>query len=297
MVKVLITGATGNIGGATLKSLLAHGHSVTSIVRSEDKGRGLAVLGENSSYVVVDLKSNHTEQIVQLAKAHDVFVHNALQISEEGFAFEHQLSRAILAAGLELAGEGRPFQFVYTSGTLVLGSTPHAVDESYVAQPIPMDEWRKVLDNEILAGGNDTFITCVIRPAWVYPGSYVDQWVASAKQLGKIHVYDNLDNYSSQIYLPDLGNFYRLVIEKRAQGVFNCTNGTPITLRDMVEKLKIETGVAEVETFTDPMPAVESIGFYAVGMSVNEQVISSRTNELGWVPSQPCWLDAPLYQE
>jgi nucleoside-diphosphate-sugar epimerase len=297
MVKVLITGSTGSIGGATLKSLLAHGHSVTSIVRSEDKGREVAALGEHSSYALIDLKSEHADQIVQLAKAHDVFVHNALQMSEEGVAFEHQLVRAILAAGREQAGEGKPFQFVYTSGCLVLGNTPHAVDESYVGEPLPMLAWRKVLDEEIVAGGNDSFITSVIRPTWVYPGSYVDQWVASAKKLGKIHVFDNLDNYSPQIYLPDLGDFYRLVIERRAQGLFNCTDGTPITLRDMVERVKTETGVTEVETFTNPMPAIGSIGFFAVGQSINGQVISSRASELGWVPTQPTWLNAPLHLE
>jgi nucleoside-diphosphate-sugar epimerase len=294
MVKVLITGATGNIGGAILKSLLTHGHSVTSIVRSEDKGRELAALGENSTYILQGLTSADTEQIVQLAKAHDVFVHNALQTSEEGVAFEHQLSRAIIAAGLELAGEGRPFQFVYTSGCCVTGNTPHPVDESYQGEPIGFLAWRKGLDQEILDAGNDSFVTSVVRPSWVYPLSHVDRWVASAKQLGKIHVFDNLEHHATQIYLPDLGNYYRLVIEKRAKGLFFCTDGSPIKLRDMVERVKTETGVTEVETFSNPMAAIRSIGFFAVGQSINGEYLTARADELGWVPSQPSWAGAAL---
>ena len=122
MVRVLLTGGTGTVGGAILKSLLAHGHKVTSLVRDQAKGEALAALGEGSSYTVLPISTETVDPIAELAKEHDVFIHNAMQFGEEGVANEFALSRAILAVGRELESSGRSFQFVYTSGCMVYGN-------------------------------------------------------------------------------------------------------------------------------------------------------------------------------
>jgi hypothetical protein len=62
----------------------------------------------------------------------------------------------------------------------------------------------------------------------------------------------------------------------------------------MVERVKTETGVTEVETFSNPMAAIRSIGFFAVGQSINGEYLTARADELGWVPSQPSWAGAAL---
>ena len=52
-MKVFLTGATGYIGSAVLRALLANGHVVTAAVRSEEKAAIVREAGAKA--VVVDL--------------------------------------------------------------------------------------------------------------------------------------------------------------------------------------------------------------------------------------------------
>lgn len=294
MVKVLLTGATGSIGGAILKSLLLHGNHVNSIVRDQAKGEALAALSPNSTFTVLPIEAGTIEQIVQLAKEHDVFIHNVLQYGPEGTSIEINLSRGIVAAGRELEAAGKQFQFIYTSGCLCTGNTSELVDESYSGAPIPMVAWRKELDEEVASANGTLFVSTVVRPVWVYPGSYVDQWVASAKRDGKVsYLAGSEANYVSFTHLQDLGNLYSSIITHRAHGLINGTDSHPLTVRQIVDKVKEITGVAEEATFEEPFSQIPSQGFFVVGQSLNQQIATSRAQELGWELAFPSWLEAP----
>lgn len=277
-----------------LQSLVAKGHSVTSLVRDEAKGRALAALGKNSSYELIDLKADNLSQIIDLSKKFDVFAHSAGQYTPEGIEFEHALSRAQIALGKQLSAQGKPYQFVYTSGSFITGATTKLSDESFVGVPHPALAWRKGLDDEIIAGAGGKFVTSVIRPSVVYPDSHIDSWIAHSRKTGKILAFQNLDNYVSFISLTDLGPFYRLVMEKRAGGVLHCTDGNPIKLREVVEKVKAETGVSTVESYLDPMPLLHTVGYFTIAQAINSQLVTSRAKELGWTVTQPNWLKVPL---
>lgn len=294
MVRVLLTGATGTIGGGILKSLLAHGHQVTSIVRDQSKGEALAALGEGSSYTTLSITAETVDRIAELAKEHDVFIHNAIQFGEQGVAIEFALTRAIIAVGRELESSGRNFQYVYTSGCLALGPTTELVDESYEGTPIPMVAWRVQLDAEIVAANGNSFVTTVVRPVWVYPSSHVDQWGELARKNGKVQYLAGSENaYVSLIHLEDLGNLYRLTVEHRKSGYFHGTDSNPVTIRQIVDKVKEVTGVTVEETFDEAFSQIPNLGLFPIAQAVSQKVKTSRAEELGWEVKYPNWLEAP----
>jgi len=294
MVKVLLSGATGTIGGQILKNLLAHGHQVTSIVRDQSKAEALASLGEGSSYALLSITAETVGRIAELAKEHDVFIHNAIQFGEEGVAIEFSLTRAILDVGRELEATGRSFQYVYTSGCLALGPTTEFVDETYQGTPIPMVAWRVELDSEIVAASSDLFVTTVVRPVWVYPSSHVDQWATLAKKNGKVQYLAGADGgYVSLIHLEDLANLYRLTVELRKSGYFLATDSNPVTLRQITDKVKEITGVTEEETFDEPFSQIPNLGLFPIAQSLSQKIKTSRAEELGWEVKYPNWLEAP----
>ena len=59
-----ITGITGKVGGAVARHLIAQGHTIRAVVRSEEKGRQWARLG-------CDVATASVEDHLALAKAFD----------------------------------------------------------------------------------------------------------------------------------------------------------------------------------------------------------------------------------
>jgi nucleoside-diphosphate-sugar epimerase len=294
MLKVLLTGATGSIGGAVLRSLLASGHQVTSLVRDQSKGELIATLGERSSFKVLPIDSGSIPQITSLAKEHDIFIHSVFQRGPEGTAVTMNLCRSMIGAGRELNAQGLKFQFVFTSGVLSTGNTPGPVDETFSGVPYPVKAWRNVLDNEILSASTPNFVTTVVRPGWVYPTSYVDLWLQAAKAGGAVkYLEGSSQNFVSLVHLADLGSLFALIIKHRSAGLFNATDGHPLTVRQIVNKAKEICGVYNEQTFSDPFAHVRTLGYFSVGQCLTQQIVTSRAIEVGWVVKHANWLEYP----
>lgn len=79
-MKVLVTGATGLIGTALVKSLAARGDSVIAAVRNVEKAKSLFAGLKNVSIVLWDVTQNAPEGIVT-----DAIVHAAAKVSSRAF--------------------------------------------------------------------------------------------------------------------------------------------------------------------------------------------------------------------
>src|SRR6201989_2094709 len=114
-MRVFITGATGLIGSAVVAELIAHGHTVAGLARSETAAATLAGAGADAVRGgLADLDAVHAgaadaDGVIHLAFANDFSSPDALSaaVAEEG--------AALAAMGEALVGTGRPF--VACSGT------------------------------------------------------------------------------------------------------------------------------------------------------------------------------------
>ncbi|KAF7535574.1 hypothetical protein G7Z17_g13180 [Cylindrodendrum hubeiense] len=113
-LKVLLTGATGYVGGSVLSTLLASSNpliqqlSITALVRKQQQADALLVKGVNA---VVFRDLDDAEHLTSVASAHDVVIHAA-----SGF---HLGSATALIAGLgaRRVETGASVHYIHTSGT------------------------------------------------------------------------------------------------------------------------------------------------------------------------------------
>lgn len=118
-MRVFVTGATGFIGSAVVKELIAAGHQVLGLCRSKEKSSALAATGAEvhlGSLEDLDTLKNgatQAEGVIHLAFNHDFlsFVQNC------------EVDRAVIQTlGSVLAGSDRPL--IVTSGTPIANTVP-----------------------------------------------------------------------------------------------------------------------------------------------------------------------------
>jgi NAD(P)-dependent dehydrogenase (short-subunit alcohol dehydrogenase family) len=122
LIKILITGASGYIGGSILSALLASNNpalynlKLSALTRSTLQAEVFASQGIEP-YLFTDL--DHSEELVEAAANHDIVIHNA-----NGF---HPESAKALIRGLaqrkKVTGRG-DVMYIHTSGTSNLADQP-----------------------------------------------------------------------------------------------------------------------------------------------------------------------------
>ena len=289
-MKVFLTGGTGSIGRAVLESLLAHGHHVTCTVKDEAAQTNLQTsFASNPSFSVVNfaLSVSGGAALTTLATGYDAIIHTAQSFTEEGQQIEEATLRAFVAAGRATAEQGRPCHFTATSTLWVLGETGDTeVDEmGSTDTPYRFASWRVPMERLVLEAGDQAigFTTAVVRPSWVYGTSYVDRYIRVAKEREQI-VIPNTNKHYETIHKDDLAELYRLVMEQRATGPFNGCELRSVSLEDLVTKMQEIGGIREIIRVENAMAYVKDLGFFIVGLTVNQRVTPRRSLEIGWKP-------------
>ena len=147
-MKVFCTGASGYIGGSVAAHLVAAGHQVSGLVRSQEKADALRPFGIEPVMGTLD----DAGVLSRAAKAADVVI-NAASADHKGAAV------ALLDA---LAGSGKPF--IHTSGSSVIGTrskgqrSDAVFDEDTPFTPSPARVPRAAL-NELILSYIDDLIT------------------------------------------------------------------------------------------------------------------------------------------
>ena len=272
-MRVLVTGATGLIGGAVARRLAAAGHEVVGLARSDASAAKLA----NQGYGAVHGDLADAASIAEAARAVDAVVHAASPSDGNTAAYDEAAARAIIDA---LRGTSK--RFIYTSGCLLYGSTGDTpATEDSPLHPIDLVRFRQALEGEILAAAADGVHPVVIRPGWVYGnwGGTAMMMHGSAKEHGAArHVGDGRNRWTT-VHADDLADLYLLALEKApAASIFNGAHGAAIPLIEIARAASEGAGAGgRVETW--PLDdARQALRDFADGIAC-DQVISGELAE------------------
>jgi nucleoside-diphosphate-sugar epimerase len=291
-MKIFLTGATGYIGTVISDKLLAAGHEIVGLARSEESANTLTARGITPYRGDV----NEPDTLVIAARAADGVIHTAFDTGSGDFARANAgEAEAVDALIAGLRGTGKPL--VLTSGTGVLGDTGDTIyDEDTPITPAEdpaVQGLQMRLDVERSVRGATDLRGVVLRPPNVY-GRGDGQMVfwalrAAARRLGAVpYAVGTDDNRWSFVHVDDLADLFVLAIEKAPGGeVFHAGAQSGIRTADIATAISHGMGLGG-RTVTLDLPELEgALGMPAMARywAANSQSSSEKARRvLGWTP-------------
>lgn len=281
-MRVFVTGATGFIGSAIVTELIAAGHKVLGLSRSDVGAASLAAAGaEVHRGSLEDLESLRSG-----AAASDGVIHTAFNHDFSKWAANCEADRHVIEAlGAALAGSDRPL--IITSGTGV-AHTPGRLttEEDAPNSPIP-----RIASEEAAASVQARGVrVSVMRLPQVHDPvrqGLVTYLIAVAREKGvSAYVGKGLNRWPA-VHRLDAAHLYRLALEKGSAGArYNAVAEEGVPLREIAEAIGRGLNVPVVAK--SPEQAGEHFGWLGMLMGFDVPASSALTQErLGWRPTGP----------
>ncbi|MCL8026751.1 NAD-dependent epimerase/dehydratase family protein [Nocardioides bruguierae] len=290
-MRVFVTGASGWIASAVVPQLVARGHEVTGLARSEasaavvEKRGGTALRGDLADH----------DLLARAAAEHDAVVHLAFDHSDmndiNGAAEREAVAMAALTAALE--GSGTPV--VAASGT-PFGVGHDTTEEDALPSEGPTGARGR---NEV-----SLFATAQrgVRPAVVrLPRSvhgdgdrhgFVPALVGIFREAGRATYVGEGSNRWCAVHVEDAGRVFVAAVEGLASGsvppasVLHAVAETGVPVKVLAEELGARLGLEAVSVGPEPL------GFFGMLQLVDHGTTAERTRELlGWEPTGPTLLE------
>lgn len=287
-MRVFVTGATGFVGSAVVAELLAHGHSVLGLARSEAGAAALAAAGaEVHRGALEDLDGLTRGAALCDGVVHTGFVHDFAR-----FAECCAVDRAAIGAlGDGLPGSDRPL--LVTAG-LAIGIFGRLITEADAAMPASAVYPRASEDAaaELVARGIRAG-TVRLPPSVHGDGDhgFVPILTRLAREKGvSAYVGEGLNRWPA-VHRTDAAAVYRLGLERMGAGDrFHAVADEGVAFRDIAEVIGRRIGVPAVGL--EPEAAAAHFGwmthFAAMDVPTSSAVTRAR---LGWAPTGPGLLD------
>ncbi|MBA3300454.1 MAG: NAD(P)-dependent oxidoreductase [Thermoleophilaceae bacterium] len=283
-MEVLVTGASGFIGGSTCAELLGRGHAVAALVRrtgSEPAGTR-AVAGDltDAPALAAALAGGRPDAVVHLA-AEIGSQRNAAKLNEVNVEGTRRL--------LQACGEAGAPRFVFVS-TSVKGDPRGAqIDED---SPGPVETAygkSKAVGEELVAGSGLEY--SIIRPGHVYgpAGWYVTELIGQLRKPGRFGVIGNGENWWDVVHVDDVASAIADAVEKAPNGgVYHVVDDEPISQRDFIALTAESLGMGA------PRRTPVALAKLMIGGDPTAVVTRSARNsnarikrELAWEPRYP----------
>jgi nucleoside-diphosphate-sugar epimerase len=284
-MRIFVTGATGFIGSLVVKELIAAGHQVIGVYRSDDKAPALAAAGAEVYRGSID----DPDSLKDGAARSDGVIHLAFNHDFSQFAANCETDRRVIEAlGSALAGSDRPL--IVTSGTAIAKVAPGEL-ATEDAPAIAATDFPRAASEETTAKlAADGLNTSVVRLPQVHDPErqgLISPWIAIARDKRVFAYVGEGRNRWAAGHISDVARLYRLAIEKSEPGaVYNAVGEEGVSARDIAETIgrRLKLPVKSIS----PEEAGGYFGWLAHLASRDMPASSELTQKkLGWRPTGP----------
>jgi nucleoside-diphosphate-sugar epimerase len=282
---VFVTGGSGQTGPTVVAELIAAGHTVTGLARSDSAARRLQALGATAHPGSLD-------DLDSLRRGVDG-ADGVLHMGYGGdFAEPDEMMRrdthAIDTFGRALAGSGQPL--VITSGTLVL-----PMDRVSTEADEPLEDgiagFRVAGERTGLAFADKGVRVVVVRLAPTVHGpedhGFIPKLIATARQKGMSAYVGAGTNRWPAVHRRDAAVLFRLALEKAPAGsVLHGVAETGVAFKDIAETIARGLHLPTVSLSREEASTHYVNPFLGRIYGVDAPVSSIRTRQLlGWTPT------------
>lgn len=287
-MRIFLTGATGFIGSRIIPELLAAGHQVLGMTRSDAGAKRLVAAG-------VDVHLGQLEDLDSLragaAKA-DAVIHTAFDHDFSNFVANCEKDRrAIKALGSALVGSTRPL--LITSGTGLGGGTPGkpATEDVFDKDHPNPRSASELAGMEMLDAGVAVSVVRLPQVHDTFRQGLISPLIDVARAKGVSAYMGEGANRWPAAHVLDVARLYKLAIEQCKPGErFNAVAEQGIPVRDIVEVVG-----AGLKVPVKSLPADEAAAHFGwLGGFIGMDLLASSAwtqQRLNWHPAGPTMLE------
>ncbi|WP_268801135.1 SDR family oxidoreductase [Pseudomonas huanghezhanensis] len=283
-MRIFLTGSTGFVGSHVALELIASGHQVLGMTRSESGAQALAAMGAQAyPGDIEDLQS-----LKRGASECDGVIHTAFDHDFANFIENCQKDRrAIVSLGSALEGSDRPL--VITSSTAMGSALPgQKAIENFFNPDHPNPRVASELAGlELSQRGVNVSVMRLSQIHDTRKQGLVTNVVELARKTGVSAYIEGALNSWSATHIDDTARLFRLALERREPGSrYHATAEEAISFRRIAQTIAEQLGLPVVALRTEE--AAAHFGWLTPFVSKDMSASSAMTRaRSGWNPQGP----------
>lgn len=283
-MRVLVSGASGFLGGFTVAELLRRGHAVTALVRrpgSEPRGarpvRGDLLDAESLVSAVADA-------------APDCVVHLAAEIGAQRDAARVERVNVEGMGNFVQACRTRGGPRVVFCSTVVTGDAGGRLLEEAMPLPVQTAYGASKQRGEAMLRESGLEVA-IIRPGHIYgPGGwFAEEIVARLRQPGRVAVVGRGDNWWDPVHVEDVAGALADAVDRAEPGaLLHCADDEPVSYYDFVAATATELGVGAPRRIPAAIARLLAGSGPVATVTRSARTSNARLKaQLGWSPRWP----------
>lgn len=232
MKKILITGANSYIGVSVENYLVQRGdYSVDTVDMIDGTWREKSFRGYDAVFHVAGIAHSDTGKV-----------------SDDTKALYYKVNCDLAVETAEKAKAEGVLQFIYMSSAIVYGDSAPIGKPKRITKDTPVNpanfygDSKLQAENGLLKLSDDSFKVVILRPPMIYGKGSKGNYPVLAKMAKKLPLFPKVKNERSMLYIGNLAEFIRLMIENEESGIFFPQNKEYSSTSDIVRMIAESSG-------------------------------------------------------